>query len=104
MEVPLQRLSDQLAHIEREVSAIRRELARLERAPAKGVAPLAAAASDTAMRWADKRLLREKFDQMLAGPAVNMWPIGAAALQQQMAQERLEPNELSQGLIAARDE
>jgi hypothetical protein len=101
MDIPVQQLAEQLARIERELGEIRRGLASPDRPLDRGSLPLAAAASEVA--WADKGRLRDEFDRLLA-QRITAEPIGATALQQQIAREGLEPNELSQGLIAARDE
>jgi hypothetical protein len=102
MDVPMQQLTNQLARIEREMNAIRQELARLEQPVARGSLPLAAAGPQ--VPWADKQILRERFAQLLAAQAVTGQPHGALALQEQMAHEGLEPNELSRELSAARDD
>ncbi len=102
MDVPVQQLTHQLARIEREMNAIRQELARLEQPAARQSLPLVTAGPQ--MRWADKQIWRERFAQLLAAQAVTGQPRGALALQEQLAREGLEPNELSRELIAARDE
>jgi len=105
MEVPMQQLADQLARIEREVRAMRRELARLDRPPVWSALPLASmTASEAALAWADKGLWRESFGQVLVAQAITGQPLGATEIQRRLAQEGLGANELSQSLIAARDD
>jgi hypothetical protein len=102
----MQQLSNQLARIEREISAMRRKLARreltrFEQPTVNSARPLAAG---QAVPWADKQALRTEFMRSLAAQAIEGEPLGATALQQRLAHEGLATNELSQALIAARDE
>lgn len=58
-----------------------------------------------AVRLVDKAPLTRFFDQLLgATPGGPPKPIGAEALQQQMAKRGLDSNEFSVGIIAMRDE
>jgi hypothetical protein len=101
MDIPIQQVSNQLARIEREISTMRRDLARVEQPTVNSARPLAAG---QAVPWADKQALRAEFMRILAAQAIEGEPLGATALQQRLAHEGLAPNELSQALIAARDE
>ena len=101
MDVPVQELSNQLTRIEREISALRRDLTRFEQPIGNTAQPLAAG---QAVPWADKQALRAEFRRNLAAQAIEGEPLGATALQQRLAHEGLATNELSQALIAARDE
>jgi hypothetical protein len=47
---------------------------------------------------------RQAFDQLFADFGIQAKPIGAEKLQEMMAEANLEPNEISRGLIAMRDE
>jgi|WetSurMetagenome_2_1015567.scaffolds.fasta_scaffold303775_2 hypothetical protein len=102
----LQQLSNQLARIEREISAMRRklvqrELARVEQPTVNRARPLAAGQG---VPWADKQALRAEFMRSLAAQAIEGELLGATVLQQRLVHEGLATNELSQALIAARDE
>jgi hypothetical protein len=106
MDVPIQQVSNQLARIEREISAMRRDLTRRELAHVEPptvnrARPLAAGQT---LPWVDKPALRAEFRRSLAAQAIEGEPLGATALQQRLAHEGLATNELSQALIAARDE
>lgn len=101
MEAPAQHLSNQLARIEREISMLRRELARYEQPSISSARPLAV---EQATLWADKQALRAEFRRYLTGQAIEGEPLGATVLQQRLAREGLTANELSQAIIAARDE
>ena len=100
-DYPIQQVSNQLTRIEREISALRRELARRDQPTANSARPLA---TGPAVPWADKQALRAEFMRLLAAQAIEGEPRGATALQQRLAREGLATNELSQALIAARDE
>lgn len=54
--------------------------------------------------WTDKKLLQEQMQQFLAALSIKGEPIGPEALQERMLALQLTPNELSQSLIAAREE
>jgi hypothetical protein len=106
MDIPIQQVSNQLARIEREISTMRRDLARreltrVEQPTVNNARPVAAG---QAVPWADKQALRAEFMRILAAQAIEGEPLGATALQQRLAHEGLATNELSQALIAARDE
>ncbi len=103
MGISVQSLSEQLIRVEREVAAIRRELARLQARPASDLATTVTEPQPR-VKKADKQLLRDTFQQVLAQHHITGKPIGALALQEMMRQEQLGPNEFSQRIITARDE
>ncbi len=57
------------------------------------------------IRFADQEALSRAMDKLFADLGIEKAePIGAEALQKMMAQEWLEPNELSRGIVEMRDE
>ena len=60
--------------------------------------------SGVAYPWADKEEQRRQVKALFATLSIQGAPIGAQALQQRMSQAGLSPNELSRGIIEAREE
>lgn len=98
-QADIQKLSAKLSHLEAEIAQIRQELDALPQQSAKPTLRETA----TAYKWVDKTALKEQFAKLLANLDIKGEPIGAEALQQRMHQVGLEPNELSQTIIAMRD-
>lgn len=99
-QADIQKLSAKLSHLEAEIAAIRQELDTLPQQSAKPTLRETA----TAYKWVDKTALKEQFAQLLSDLDIQGNPIGAEALQQKMRKAKLEPNELSQAIIAMREE
>ncbi|MBN1889263.1 MAG: hypothetical protein JW850_14815 [Thermoflexales bacterium] len=59
---------------------------------------------DIAYPWADKQEQKRQVKALFAALSIQGAPIGAQALQQRMSQLDLSPNELSRGIIEAREE
>lgn len=55
-------------------------------------------------KWADKAILQQHMDRLLATLPVECEPISIELLQQEMRKAGLSPNELSQGIIQMREE
>lgn len=93
----IQQLTTRIRRIETEVTAIRRELQQLPAADseAEAVAP------DV---WANKSTAQKQMQRLFTSLAIQGEPLGAELLQKQMAQSSLTANELSQSIIAAREE
>jgi hypothetical protein len=53
--------------------------------------------------WADKQALRRAFDRLCADLSIQGAPIGAQLLQERMRAAGLMENELSRGIIEARE-
>ena len=96
----IQQLTDRLKRIEAEIIAMREELRTL---PTKQAQPHPA---DTAVAytWTDKAALKKQMLGVFHALSVQGKPVGAEALQKQMAESELTTNELSQSIIAAREE
>ena len=99
-QADIQKLSAKLSRLETEIAAIRQELDTLPQQSA----PPTLRETATAYKWVDKTALKEQFAQLLSDLDVQGKPIGAEVLQQKMRKARLEPNELSQTIIAMREE
>lgn len=99
-QAEIQKLSAKLSRLETEIAAIRQELEALPQQSAKPTLR----ETTTAYKWVDKTALKEQFAQILSDLNVQGNPIGAEALQQKMRKARLERNELSQTIIAMREE
>lgn len=99
----LQQLTDRLVRIEEEMSVIRKELADL-RQQTKAVPQVVAAQSAAPYPWADKGDQRRWINDLFAALSIQGVPMGAKVLQQRMGQAGLTSNELSRGLVEAREE
>ena len=94
---PISSLAERVDHLEEELRFIRKELAELRQQTSAELK-----ADDTI--WADKAAQRRAIDNLFAALSIQSSAIGAEALQQQMAQTHLDENELSKGIIEAREE
>jgi hypothetical protein len=83
--------------LEQEVAGLQQEVDELrQQAPPTNGAKI---------RFVDQEALSRAVDKLSADLGIEeVELIGAEALQKMMAEERLEPNELSQGIIVAREE
>jgi hypothetical protein len=99
-QVDIQKLSAKLSRLEAEIAAIRKELEALPQQPAKNTL------RETAVtyKWVDKTALKEQFARLLSDLDIQGQPIGAEALQQKIREAGLDKNELSQSIIAMREE
>ena len=98
--VTIQRLTNHLRRIESEISDIRRELKALpQQSPQASLA-------DVSMPYAfaDKTTIRKQMQQLFLTLSIHSQPVGAEKLQEQMREAVLTSNELSQSLLAAREE
>lgn len=96
----IQRLTKHLERIELEISDIRRELKALpNRQKQETVA-------DTEIIYAfvNKAAMREQIRQLLITLSIQNLPVGAETVQNRMREADLTANELSQSIIAAREE
>ena len=92
----LHELSNRLARLEQEVTAIRGEMAKVLQSP---VTPQPA----LTFAWTDKEMLRRWSANLFAALNIQAVPMGAPQLQQRMAQANLSANELSRSLVEARE-
>ena len=99
----LPQLVDKVTQLEQVVDNIRAELAAL-RQQMKPVPQAVSAQPEVIYQWADKTLLRQVMAKLFETLSITGEPIAAEALQQMMGQANLRPNELSRGLIEAREE
>lgn len=99
----LQELTDRVSRLEDRISKLARELERSKASVPRRVGDGARAHSPI-IRTVDKALLKKHFDAMCARLGITSAPIGIEELRAQMAEAGLGPNELSQGIIAMRDE
>ena len=99
-QADIQKLSAKLSRLEAEIAAIRQELAALPQQSAEQTVRETA----TVYNWANKTALKEQFAKLLTDLDIKGEPVGAEALQQKMREAGLEHNELSQTIIAMREE
>ena len=90
-------LTERLDHLEEELRFIRKELDELRQQTSRD-----SQAGDAI--WADKAAQKRMLNDLFAALSIQGSAIGAEALQQQMAQTHLDENELSKGIIEAREE
>jgi len=96
----IQQLTDRLRRIEAEIVAVREELKTLPEKQGRPL-PIDATVPDT---WANKAALREQMRRLFLALSIQGEPAGAEALQKRMREAELTSNELSQSIIAAREE
>ncbi|MEJ5199387.1 MAG: hypothetical protein WHX53_10725 [Anaerolineae bacterium] len=96
----LQQVADRLAHVEREVVAMRMQLRLLNRR-----SRIRSGGRPTAFRdsLADKNEQQLEFDRLFEALGIAGTPVGARRLQEMMASARLDNNELSQSIVEARE-
>jgi hypothetical protein len=87
----------ELRQLEREVAGLHQEVGELRQRTAQ--------TNGAKIRFVDQEALNRAVDKLFAGLGIEeVEPIGAEVLQKMMAEEGLEPNELSRGIIVMRDE
>jgi len=98
--ITIQRLSSHLRRIESEISDIRRELNALPKQQKQQ------SFDDVTITYAffNKLPLREQMQKLFLSLSVQSESIGAESLQKQMRAADITSNELSQSIIAAREE
>jgi hypothetical protein len=96
----IQELTNRLRRIEAEIVAVREELKALpeqqEQLPPVNVT--------VPYTWVNKMVLREQMQHLLLTLSIQGEPLGTELLQKQMSEAELTSNELSQSIIAAREE
>ena len=95
--IAVQQLKTRLSRLEGEIVAIRQALEALPQPETPPTKPSGAILTN-------KRSLQEQMQQLFQSFSIAGETIGAEALQAQMAQANLKPNELSHSLILARGE
>ena len=93
----IEQLTNRLSRIESEIMAIRRELKAL---PISQSQPIGM----SRYLFADKTAVKAQMQSLFLTLAIQGKPVGAEALQDQMRQTELTANELSQSIIALREE
>mgnify|MGYP006969363710 CR=1 FL=1 len=96
----IQQLTDRLRRIEAEIIAVREELKTL---PEKQGQPTSKGTT-VPYTWVDKVVLKKQMRHLFHTLSVQGEPVGAEMLQKQMGETELTSNELSQSIIAAREE
>lgn len=96
----IQQLTDRLRRIEAEIVAVREELKTLPRQQDRPLS-IYATVHDT---WVNKAALREQIQRLFLTLSIQGEPVGAETLQKRMREAELTANELSQSIIAAREE
>ena len=96
----IQRLTNHLRRIESEIIAIRQELKSLSAQQD----PLSLLDITGPYDWVNKTALRKQMQQLFLTLSIQGESIGAESLQAQMRKAELTSNELSQRIIAAREE
>lgn len=99
-QADIQKLTAKLSRLEAELAAIRQELDAL---PQQSAAPTLRETAAT-YKWVDKTALKNQFTKLLVDLDIKGQPIGAEALQQKLQEAGLAHNELSQTIIAMREE
>lgn len=100
----MQELTDRLVRVENEVTTLRKELASLRKQTTKARPRTAAIRQALARLCVDKKALRRWTNGLFEKLSIQGVPIGAEALQAKMAQAGLTSNELSRGIVSAREE
>jgi hypothetical protein len=96
--VTVEQLATRVTRLEQTVERLCNEL------PEPRILPESTGQAPSSDLVADKQMWRQAFDQLFADFGIQAKPIGAEKLQEMMAEANLEPNEISRGLIAMRDE
>jgi len=97
----IQQLTDRLRRIEAEIIAVREELRTLPEKQGQQPPPTGVTVPYT---WVDKVALKKQMRQLFQALSVQGESVGAETLQKQMGETELTSNELSQSIIAAREE
>lgn len=97
----LKQLTDKVTYLEEEISNLRKELVELREQTSK--AP-DAAITQLAFPFANKAAQKRWISNLFASSQIRGTPIGPQELQKKMSQSELTRDELSKGLIEAREE
>lgn len=98
--VTLQKLTNRLNRIDAEILAIRQDLKEFPQNLSTGSTKVAALSG----QWVDKAALRRHMELLFDTLRIQGSPAGAVKLQERITQSSLIKNEVSQSLIAAREE
>ncbi len=98
----LQQLTDRIVYLEKKVDLIHKELTDLRQE--QTVPQTIATPSAITYPWVDKKVLKRRMKTLFKTLSIERTPIGALALQEQMSKIGLDPDELSRGIIEAREE
>lgn len=96
----IQQLTDRLRRLEAEIVAIRENLKTLSEQQGQPLS-IDATVPET---WVNKAELREQIRHLFLTLSIQGEPVGAETLQKWMHEAELSSNELSQSIIAAREE
>ena len=96
--MPLEQLPARVFALEQETALLRQDVERLVRAP------FTAETNQLFISAAEQRLLSSAMGEMFNQMNLQVQPIGVEKLQELMRAANLEPNEMSRGIIAMRDE
>jgi hypothetical protein len=96
----IQRLTNRLHRIEREITAMRQELQELPHEVSATPSEEKVIPPD----WVDKAVLRKQMQHLFLTLSIEGSPVGIKALQEHMRRTILGANELSNSIIAAREE
>ncbi len=97
----LKQINNKISHLEEEVNNLREELDELRQQKAHSFTK---SATQVAYSWADKESQRRWINQLFTSLSITRIPIGPRTLQQQMSQNELSHDELSRGIVEAREE
>ncbi len=97
----LQQITNKISHLEEEMNNLRKELDELRQQNADTSNPFT---TNVAYTWADKQSQRRWINQLFTSLSITNTPIGPQTLQQRMSQSELSPDELSRGIVEAREE
>src|SRR5688572_29761238 len=100
-DLSLQEISDRLIRVEREVVVIRKQIDHLQQVGVVG--PISTPHSGVENLLADKTPLRLAIANLFREYGIVAVPIGVEVLRQMMSQAGLTENELSHGIIEARE-
>ena len=97
----LKQITNKISHLEGEVNILREELDELRQQKANTSTK---AVSQVAYAWADKESQRRWINQLFTSLSITSMPIGSQTLQQRISQSGLSQDELSRGIVEAREE
>lgn len=96
--IPPEQYAARLFALEQETALLRQDVERLARAP------FTAETNQLFISAAEQRMLSSAMGEMFNEMNLQVQPIGIEKLQELMRAANLEPNEMSRGIIAMRDE
>ena len=97
----LKQITNKISHLEEEVNILREELDELRQQKANASTK---SATQVAYTWVDKESQRRWINQLFTSLSITNMPIGHQTLQQRMSQSGLSQDELSRGIVEAREE